>query len=249
MKFEFPLNEKIRTMLRLEALFERWHYFAKQEHPLSQHSAILVLFEILEIAVRLDLRTELSKELDRQIQILLHIRSRPNIDEEAVESLLKTMRQTAQELILLFSKGMLISQDQEWLTMIKSRAMVPGGISKFDAPTYYLWQNKPLLERQQDLDKWIAPLLPLHKAVHTILELLRESGELKIEQANKGVFQKMLSGKVFQLLVIYTDDDDVFPEVSGNKYMITVRFHQFNACKQTQPLLTDFNFKLSLCNF
>jgi cell division protein ZapD len=249
MKFEFPLNEKIRTMLRLESLFDRWSYASKQEHPWAQHAAILVLFEILEIAMRLDLRTELSKELDRQIQGLLHIRNNPHIDENALEALLQKMRQTAQELVLLFSKGMLITQDQEWLSMIKSRSSIPGGISKFDSPTYYLWQQKSLEERWNDLNKWITPLQPLRKAISMILDLLRQSGEMAPEEARRGIFQKMLSGKVFQLLEIETDHKNIFPEVSGNKYMITIRFHRFNQNKQTEPVLEDVSFKLSLCNF
>ncbi len=249
MKFEFPLNEKIRTILRLETLFERWFHFAKQEHHLNHHTAILVLFEILEIATRLDLRTDLSKEIDRQIQLLLRIRHKPNIDEAAVEQLLQKMRQNAQDLLQLFSKDMLTTEDQEWLSTIKSRALIPGGTCKFDIPSYYIWQSQALEKRRNDLARWISPLLPLHRAIQTILSLLRQSGQYQEKMASDGVFQQMLSGKVFQLLEVDVADESILPEVSGNKYMITIRFHHFNEKKRSTALLTDMSFYLKLCNF
>ena len=249
MKYEFPLNEKIRTMLRLEDLFSRWEFFYSQESALNHHSAILTLFEIGEIAARLDLRTDLSKELDRQNQLLSQLRTSPEIDLEALENLLNNLNEAAQNLNQLFSKGILTTPDKEWLYSIKGRASIPGGTCQFDLPSYYAWQQKTKEDRQQDLKSWLDPMLPLQNATKLVLDLLRQSNVKSYQVAEKGIYQQMLSGKIFQLLQIEIDDISLIPEVSGNKYMITIRFHQLDNKKNLRQVTDDLPFRLTLCNF
>ncbi len=77
--YEYPLNERIRTLLRLEDLFARVVYFIGQPHGLEHHTALLVLFEIVEVASRADLKSDLLQELERQKQILEPLRKNPAI--------------------------------------------------------------------------------------------------------------------------------------------------------------------------
>ena len=55
--YEYPLNERIRTLLRLEDLFERSRHFIARTDPLDHHVALLTLFEILEVSSRADLKS------------------------------------------------------------------------------------------------------------------------------------------------------------------------------------------------
>ena len=48
--YEHPLSERIRTLLRLEDLYERALYFIAKADPQEHHVALLCLFEILEVA-------------------------------------------------------------------------------------------------------------------------------------------------------------------------------------------------------
>jgi len=52
--YEYPFNERIRTLLRLEDLFERLDFFLVQEHPLQHHVALTTLFEVVDVAGRAD---------------------------------------------------------------------------------------------------------------------------------------------------------------------------------------------------
>src|SRR4029079_9499172 len=81
--YEFPLNERIRTLLRMESLYERVQFFSSMEHALDHHAAVLSFFEILDVAGRADLKSELMQELERQKQALSALRSNPQISEEA----------------------------------------------------------------------------------------------------------------------------------------------------------------------
>jgi cell division protein ZapD len=86
--YEYPLNERIRTLLRLEDLFIRFDHFADQSGPLEHHVALTTLFEILEVASRADLKSDLLQELERQRQTLMAFRDNPNVSSQALERVL-----------------------------------------------------------------------------------------------------------------------------------------------------------------
>jgi hypothetical protein len=69
--YEYPLNERVRTLLRLEDLFERLDFFTAGEHAFQHHVALTTLFDILDIAARADLKSDLLQELERQRQALM----------------------------------------------------------------------------------------------------------------------------------------------------------------------------------
>jgi cell division protein ZapD len=77
--YEYPLNERIRTLLRLEDLFERSRYFIARAGAHDHHMALITLFEVLEVASRADLKSDLLQELERQKQVLHAFRDNPEI--------------------------------------------------------------------------------------------------------------------------------------------------------------------------
>ena len=68
--YDHPLSERVRTLLRLEDLFERINYFVGKLDGEEHHVALLLIFEILEVASRADLKSDLLQELERQKQVL-----------------------------------------------------------------------------------------------------------------------------------------------------------------------------------
>ena len=70
-QYEYPFNERIRTLLRLEDLFEKFAYFSRLRGAHEHHGALLTLFEMIEVASRADLKLDLIQELERQRQTLL----------------------------------------------------------------------------------------------------------------------------------------------------------------------------------
>ena len=77
--YEYPFNERIRTLLRLEDLYEKFKFFVHQEHPMQHHVALATIFDMLEVAGRADLKSDLLQELERQKQSLLSYRTNPNV--------------------------------------------------------------------------------------------------------------------------------------------------------------------------
>ena len=63
--YEYPFGESIRTMLRLEHLFNRLGVLMRREAPVEHHYALAPMFEIMDVASRADLKSDLMRDLDR----------------------------------------------------------------------------------------------------------------------------------------------------------------------------------------
>ncbi len=62
--YEYPFNERLRTYLRLEQLFRRLGELIPRPHPLDHHFALVTLFEIMDVAARADLKSDVLKDLE-----------------------------------------------------------------------------------------------------------------------------------------------------------------------------------------
>ena len=247
--YDHPLNERIRTLLRLEDLYAKVHHFSSQSHQLEHHSALLALFEIVEVACRADLKSDLLQELERQKQTLEGLRNNPAISEQALNEVLGDIDNVLGRLHSLPGKVGQHLRDNEWLMSIKQRTSIPGGVCEFDLPSYHFWLNQDENLRRKDLLEWLTPMLPIRDGLKIILRMLRDSGKSSRHTAHQGAFQQMLSGKVAQMLRIAVDHKlPCFPEISANKYAINIRFTTLGGSQKPRVCETDVEFTLTLCN-
>jgi len=248
--YEYPLNERIRTLLRLEDLFERSRHFIARTDPHDHHMALLTLFEILEVSSRADLKSDLLQELERQKQVLLAFKNNPDIQEEALSSVLRDIEQAAQALFAMTGKIGQYLRENDWLMSIKQRTGIPGGACEFDLPSYHYWLHRPAEERTGLLAAWTGPLHPLRDGSAIILRILRESGRPQAVSAPQGMFQQMLGGKTAQMLRLRLDPSaPCVPEISANKYVLNIRFLSQNGDDaRTRTADWDVAFELTFCN-
>ena len=247
--YEFPLNERVRTLLRLEDLFSRIHRFISREECEDHHAALTVLFEILEVASRADLKSELLQELERQKKALNALHNNPAISEDALDAILNEIETDCTRLLDISGKIGQHLRDNEWLMGIKQRAVIPGGVCEFDLPSYHYWQNQSVQKRRGDVNSWLAPLLPLKDGIDIMLKLLRESGRQHRFTAHNGTFQQMQGGKVAQLLCVTLDRAlPCIPEISANKYALNIRFVSANFSAKTTLYEHDVDFSLVFCS-
>jgi cell division protein ZapD len=249
-RYEHPLNERVRTLMRLEDLYGRVQFFAARTEALEHHAALLALFEITDVAARADLKTDLLQELERQKQLLSPLRSNPAIDVAVLEPLLVEIDHVSAGLLAQTGKLGQHLRDNEWLMMIKQRTAIPGGVCEFDLPAYHYWLNSAAAARQNDLEAWLAPLLPVRDGLAIVLRLLRDNGRTSRQIAYRGVFQLMLtSSKVAQLLrLAVTRDVPCVPEISANKYALNIRFLGVTGMDRGAVFDRDVEFELSFCN-
>jgi len=249
-RYEHPLNERVRTLMRLEDLFARVGHFAAQEAPPEHHAALLALFEITDVAARADLKADLVQELERQKQVLAPLRNNPNIDQSALQQLLSDTDTISTQLLGQQGKVGTHLRDNEWLMAIKQRSAIPGGVCEFDLPAYHYWLHRSAEERRRDLSAWIEPFEPIAAGTQIVLRLLRENGRNSRHVAQHGAFQQMLTtAKVAQLLrVTLARELPCVPEISANKYALNIRFIGVSGMDRGAVYPGDVEFELAFCN-
>lgn len=248
-RYEYPLNERIRTLLRLEDLFARVHHFISQEAGLEHHAALLSIFEIIEVASRADLKSDLLQEMERQKQVLEPLRNNPAIAEEVLDALLADIEKTIHTLHGMMGKVGQHLRDNEWLMSIKQRTSIPGGVCEFDLPSYHFWLNQNADNRRKDLNTWLGPMLPIYDGIRIVMRMLRDSGKPLRYSAQQGSFQQMLSGRVVQMLRVRLPRDiPCFPEISANKYAINIRFTALGGPQRPKTCDIDLEFEMTLCS-
>jgi len=249
-RYEHPLNERIRTLMRLEDLYARALFFSAGAESADHHAALLALFEITDVAARADLKTDILQELERQRQLLAPLRDNPRIEREALDALLTEIDEASARLLAQTGKFGAHLRENEWLMAIKQRTGIPGGVCEFDLPAYHYWLHLDPAARQQDLNAWLSPLLPINEGLSIILRLLRENGKMSRHTAYHGVFQLMLTTtKVAQLLRLSLARDlPCVPEISANKYALNIRFIGIAGMDRGAVYDGDVEFDLVFCN-
>ena len=246
--YEYPCNERVRALLRVEYLFDRLFFFTRGEDVRDHQIAVSTLFDLLDICDRTDLRGSVLQDLERHRSTLGALRQHPGVDADMLDKMLAEIQDASSSLAAVGRIGQVL-RDNEWLASLRGRIAVPGGSSPVDMPSYFAWQIKPREMREQDLKQWIEPFLALYSSLALILRLLRQSAEPVALQAEHGAYQEMLGGKTFQLLRVWVDPDlGVFPEMSANKYVIWVRFSTTDQELRPQPANHNVSFQLSRCN-
>jgi len=248
--YEYPLHERIRTYLRLEHLFLRLHLLVTRMDDLDHHFALATLFEILDVAARADLKSDVLKDLDKQKHLLDGYRGNPAIAEAALDQVIGELDQCFNALNSQPGKAGQSLTENDWLMSIRSRIGIPGGTCEFDLPSYYAWQHKTGVSRQADLNHWTSTLVPLADAVHLLLKLLRDSGVPQKVIANAGQFQQSLpQGRTFLLLRVALEvSQELIPEISGNRLMVSVRLMRQGDDHRPHPVNEDVTFELALCS-
>ncbi len=93
--FEHPLNEKMRTWLRIEFLTEQLNV----NLPIRDHASALHFFrnvgDLLDVFERGDIRTELLKELERQQRKLNAWSDVEGVDQTRIDALRQQLKTAA----------------------------------------------------------------------------------------------------------------------------------------------------------
>ena len=248
--YEQPLNERMRTFLRLEFLYQQMLYNSEREANWATRTTIATLLEVLAILSRGDVRSEVHKELDHQIGALRRFQSQPEVDSARLDTVLHNLVESRNGIAAIGTQFLQSLKDSVFLNSIKHRSTIPGGTCEFDLPEYSHWLRQPLARRQQDLFRWIGEIRPLCDAATEVLWVIRESAHSVNKLAVNGMYQHTMQKDVNcrLLRVSLTDDSVLFPEISGSQHRFTVRFLEWSTtdCRSVQTC-HDVPFQLSIC--
>ncbi|HUI58656.1 MAG TPA: cell division protein ZapD [Steroidobacteraceae bacterium] len=248
--FEQPLNERMRTFLRLDFLYNQALYHTETASQWGSRAAMSSLIDILAITMRGDVRSDVLKELERHLATLGEFQSKPGVDPERLRALIANLQRLRGELMNAGSAFLQPLRDSEFLSAIKHRSAIPGGTCEFDLPDYYFWLAQAEEPRTRTFNQWLGMLRPLCDAITELLWLTRQNGRTRRENAASGVFNITFDRDTpYQLLRISLPTSaGLYPEISGSHYRCSVRFLKWNGLT-ARPVQTDEDvpFILSCC--
>jgi cell division protein ZapD len=245
--FEYPFNERVRALMRLESLLDRMMFFAKPGDAKHHQVALGALFDLLDATERTDMKGSVLQDLERQRGVLQSLREHPGVEPKTLAEMLVEIDRVIVNLNSVGKTGQELRAN-EWLSSLRGRLAVPGGGTQVDMPSFHAWQYRTEAQRCADLHRWMSSLMPLQAGISMVMRLLRETGQATDAVAPQGAYQQMLAGKTYQLLRVWVDASaDVFPEISANKYMVWIRYSSQDGEQRPQAVNHDVAFKMTLC--
>jgi cell division protein ZapD len=248
--FEQPLNERLRTFLRMDFLYSQALYHNDKASSWGSRAAMASLLDMLAIATRGDVRSDVLKELERHVAKLNEYQNHPGIDATRLRALMSNLIRLRSDLAAAGSAWLQPLRDSEFLAAIKHRSAIPGGTCEFDLPDYYFWLSQPDPVRMDAFVRWQGLLRPLCDAIAELLWLTRQNGRSSDAVAKGGVFNVAFDRDTpYQLVrVTLPPGTALYPEISGSHYRCSLRFLEWTDI-ESRPKQTevDVPFILTCC--
>lgn len=250
--YEQPLNEKVRMFLRLELLLHLYAVSSDKCSPREHRYALAHLLEVFEITQRADIKNELAKELDRYCSLLANYTHHAHVDQQRLSSIRSRVTTTIRELNAYVGQPGQALRDHEFLNALRTRSPGASGPSAFDMPIFHRWLDSPVERQAQDLKTWYASFSVLHDAVRIYLKILRDSTQLATLTATEGIYNTSLKqDSAVKLVRVQTSRKlDLYPEISGGRHRLSVRFMRADDyAKRAKQTTENIEFQLACCAF
>jgi len=251
--FEQPLNERIRTFLRLEHLTARLRYHREQptgDSAWGRRATMDALLDVLNVMSRHDIRGEVSKELALRQASLQRLANRDDVDVAALEGVLTDISHISREMAAIAPQfASYLLRDNELLNSLNNRHAIPGGTCSFDLPTYHHWLNHAGARVADDIARWCQRIEPVERGVAFLLRLLRGSADTHTQTAHNGVLVHNTEVGT-QMIRVFIDNNSVYPEISAGRHRATVRFMTYqDADLHAGQAQTSITFRMACCRF
>lgn len=238
--YEQPLNEKIRSYLRLEYLDKQLRSNLEQDH---QHRCFYPLFALCELLERCDYRNDVLKEIDRNLILLNQWLQCDTADQSQIHRYIDALNQARTPLQQPERLGSQLKQDK-FLSALRQRFSMPGACCNFDLPQLHYWLAQPWQTRQEDYRAWIAHFDALLTPIALLLQLVRNSAQYDAAIAQAGFYQGNSNQALALVRVKIDSSQGCYPTISGHKNRYAIHFVQFNQQKHSDK---GIDFLLATC--
>ena len=247
--YEQPLNERVRTFLRLEHLFCQTDYTLRGYSVWDSRATLDTLVDTLEILSRSDLKTEIIKELERQIVKLNSLQQTPGVDTQQLTTILHKLETAQQSLHNLSGQIGQNLREQELISSLRQRMTTPGGSCPIDLPIFHLWLQQPAEARIEQQEQWNKQLNVVREPVALLLGMIREASTPQRQLAPEGFFQQSLDSNLpIQLIRIAVPAElPYFAEISAGKHRLTIRFLEPQTGRRPLQAQEAVEFQLTCC--
>ncbi len=249
--YEHPLNERNRILMRLEYLFNKIEHFLINNTSWEAFIAVQTLIEIINILERNDISSDVMKELDRHQTTLSKLLDIPAVNREKLEATLADLASQLNNMQATSGKHTKQLRSDELLNSIRQKMALSNNLCSFDIPALHYWLHQNNESQLRQFNKWLEELINIKTSIKLILQIIRNSAQFEPQIAKCGFFQTALAHSPHhQIIRIKLPDTyTVFPETSGSKHRITVRFMAFpEDSARPEQIKEDILFSLSCCN-
>ncbi|QIR13331.1 cell division protein ZapD [Shewanella aestuarii] len=239
--YEQPLNEKIRSYLRLEYLSAQLQQNLTED---LQHRCFYPLFSLCELTDRCDYRSDVLKDIDRNIILLSKWLEQPEVHKDQVHHIINRLIQAKAPLQTPDRIGVHLKKEK-FICALRQRFGMPGACCNFDLPQLHFWLAKSWQERQLDIQCWIDQFEPLLTPVSLLLELIRNTAEFNQADANAGFYQSDSSQALALIRVKIDAKYGCYPTISGHRNRYAIHFVDFDQQRHTDKTI---QFLLATCS-
>ncbi len=249
--YEYPLNERVRTLLRLEDLYDRASYFLGKDEAHDHHACLAAMFEILEVASRADLKSDLLQELDRQRTFLEALRSNPAISEEKLDGVVGEIDHAFATLHATSGKtGAEPARERVAHVHQAARPAFPAGTSEFDLPSYHHWLHHagtapPRRPRRRGCSRCCRCT---RHSPSCCACCARAAAPSRSSPSRASTSRRRPRSRRRCCACRCGDDLACVPEISANKYALNVRFLLPEGVQKSRVYEHDVPFELAFCN-
>ena len=247
--YEFPCNEKIRTYIRLESMFDEIEFKLQGTTVRDTRSTISSFIALLNVFSRPEIKTDLMKEMDRINTVLSKYSSTDGVNTDRLNDVQNELCQTVK--LLKAFEGQ-IGQSlklNELVNAIRQRDSLPGGALEIDIPNYAYWLAQDIDMRNADIRAWMKEFDLIKNAIKLVLQLIRSSAVSEDVVAKKGFYQHVLeTGIMMQIVRVMLPKDSLcFPEISGARHRFSIRFLKHMGANRPVQVDKDISFRIVSC--
>ena len=215
-KYEFPLNERVRKFLRIEEIFNKIDDQLRFRLKFDDYVCFHLYFCTMASASRTDLKVELIQELEKQRLIMSKKnKTKKNIlDQNKLRKIKLSLEQSK------IKTGFNFGGDK-FLHELKTRSDSPTGIVMTDFPELQHWIGTT---SQNDRKKFFIDKMneftPIKNAINALMGILRNNASSDVMTSKIETVQYKLNSQFKNDLVIITlpEKSKYYPNISANKY-------------------------------
>ena len=242
--FEYPINECIRTCLKLEPIIKQIERISGQTHPQQHKAQILLIITLIHILERQDIKTKFVKLITQQQANLLALQDNNKVDQATLQFWIQKLKSLSTNIQNTTSlTGTL--KDDALLNFILQQPSSTQSVPNFMVPQLQCWLQLPDEHRLNQLAKWRQSLSLIEQLLNTLLPLIRNSKPFKQELSSASFFQTNLNKEQeIHLVRIKIFKPDIYPEISIGKHRMIIHFMSAYTQQQTNTSI-DFEWMTS----
>ena len=244
--FEVPLNQRSRSLLRLERLFRETNQQIKLDSSSAHFFALKQIFLLIDFCERGDYKSELIKDLDREIAYFAKLIPNPEVDIGKLDIFISQLEQLSSW--FKGQQGKIGHQllKQEFLANARQKLTLGTMRLSFDAPYVKLFLSMSAESRRDKLYSWLNAFKGIQTSVEVLLRLSRETGSYNSVKSEYGFYHGEMEKNEYQFIGIQLASKMmVYPEVSSGTKRFSIRFMALDDALKAEQYSEEFKFNLA----